>query len=361
MCISVNPAEFNSTVIANYPAIEGSETERILSYMNSAESYGTSRALGIASTGPNAMIFPIYGEVTSVSDCPNPEASRQWLSQQGGVYREIWDDGLPKMRGGGSFGMRGIQTAGNYLVGIASDVENIPETLQALRQATSRPENVPEAPDSVLEMMDSFYRAQGLGVPQFVIAAFALAPGQVEQKNPITLQYTQSEAVADKLIFPALDYHGQGEFEAYVTRDHRLLFATEGLNEAFGPAIRISDSTSRPAEFSDAPTQFPVELKDLRKGGEKRPAAAPNNDYIFDGSELHQSLARVAGKIKDAAIDPSTEDRQKRTNDLRQVGAIITEELGSEGLMQFSNQAATTAQEYAGGSEWSSTLRTDNY
>jgi hypothetical protein len=321
--------------------------------MNSAESRGTSRQLGIGDTGPNAMIFPVYGEVTQISECPDPKGSRDWLMRQGGVYREIWDDGLPKMLGG--FKGRGgaIQTAGNYLVGVASDVENIPETLQQLRAISPLPENVPKAPDHILEMINRFYKTQGLGIPQFVIAAFALAPGQIEKKNPITLHYTQEAELDDKIIFPALDYHGQGDFEPYVTRDHRLLFATQALNETFRPAMRDSAIDHRPQEFELAPVQFPIEIRDVRKGSDRITAnAAPNNDYMFDTCIISESLQVASSRFNTSA------DALSR----REISAIITETLGEHGVIQYSNQPATTVEEYAAqGDQWSSTLDTYNY
>ncbi len=310
------------------------------------------------------MIFPIYGEVSNVADCSDPEASRQWLSGQRGVYRELREDGLPKTRGGGGFkSFIGIQTAGSYLVGIANDAENIPTTLAELRKVTPRPEHVPDAPDKVLEIIDNFYRLQKLGMPQFVIAAFALDPGQTEKKNPITLQYTQAQSLGNALIFPALDYHGQGGgFDRYVDRDHRLLFSTKELNEAFDCAMRGSHTANRPAEFVSAPTQFPIELKDTRKGSADIAISPPNNDYIFDADQLHDRLAGVNARLKEGIVDDSsTIEHDTPYGRSESIGIIMTEELGRNGLMQFSNQAGTTVDAHVRDNKWDSRLYTDNF
>lgn len=299
MCISLGPAEFKGTVIANFPQSTDNEQKRVLSYMNSVLSAGTSPTKEAVDSAPNAMVFPVYGEVTGVLDCDEPVASREWLSKQQGVYYESWEDWSATRSGSGT---PGIEVAGNYLVSVAADIEDIPRALHRLKReaATAFPSHVPEVLDYTLESMNRFYRAQGLGIPQFVLAAFYLPPRYIDRKNPVTITYTQSDSVADKLVFPALDYHGEGEFQEYVKRDHTLLLSTNILNEMLGSVMHAS-TDSVPPEFNQAPRQFPISVRDSRNPRNELEGRAPNNDYMFDMAAIHAKLQGGAGGVRSPA------------------------------------------------------------
>ena len=159
----MRPAEFKGTVIANYAEVNGNPDARILSYMNTAQAEETSGQYGMLNAGPNAMVFPIYGEVTKIAECSDPEASRDWLSTQYGVYREEWKSSAIRFRSksAGGYDFAPVM-AGNYLVKIANGVEGIPGALSELRRSSPLPEHVPGANDAVLDMMDRFYRQQTL-------------------------------------------------------------------------------------------------------------------------------------------------------------------------------------------------------
>jgi hypothetical protein len=342
MCISLNSAEFKSTVIADFPASPLNDQDRMLSYMNTVSTGTTPPTPGTAAA--NAMVFPVYGEVTDILDCPDPKTSREWLTYQQGVYKEFWEDmTYPRANTYMGRAAKSIHVAGNYMVGIATDVEDIPSTLSRLKTMTSLPEHVPEASDHILDSMDRFYRAQGLGIPQFVIAAFALESHHVDEKNPVTVGYTQSSTVAGKAVFPALDYHGHGDFESHVSRDHKLLLSTNQLNDIFRSTM-LATSYITPAEFSAAPAQFPLSIRDMRPGRGTEPAAlAPNNDYILDLDTIHAKLQKAQPAL-DSLESPKTsgltafEQRKAR---------IVARALGNHGLLDHSNQPATTAQEFA--------------
>jgi hypothetical protein len=345
MCISVNPANFSETFIANFPDTGMDENRRVLSYLNTAQRPNTSALVGVADTGPNAMLFAVPGEVTHVADMPDPEASRFWLTHQSGIYQEEWNDGDMIWLGGRGSKTLKISTAGNYLVGIATSVDDIQATLHQLRRVSPHPEHVPDAPDDLLDHVDCHYREQGWA-PQFVIAAFALDAGQVEEKNPITVHYTQSEDLAGQLFFPALDYHGMGAFSDMAARDHHLLMATHALNEAFAPAMQRFGVVERPPEFAPAPVQFPFEIIDTRKDDARYmpDAVAPNKDYLIELPPDDQ-MAKMGQAVRQApAIDPSDFRSQRAYSHHLDQAAV--DRLGTYGLLGRSNQAATTPKAY---------------
>lgn len=339
VCISLGSAEFKGTVIANFPQSTNNEQERALSYMNSVLSAGTPSADGMADSSPNAMVFPVYGEVTGVLDCDDPVASRQWLAKQEGVYYESWEDWSATRA---SSGPQGVEISGNYLVSIAADIEDIPRTLHRLKQGAVFPNHVPEVSDHTLEWMNRFYQAQGLGIPQFVIAAFALPPHHIDRKNPVTITYNQFDSVADKTIFPALDYHGEGEFQTYVKRDHTLLLSTNALSEVLGSVMHAS-TDSVPSEFRNAPRQFPISVLDLRNPKNELGARAPNNDYIFDIAEVHTKLQGAQAEIE-ALPHVDVPESRAYYERRKQIINIMIRHLGRYGVMGHSNQPATTAQ-----------------
>lgn len=343
MCISTNPAEFKGTVLANYPALEDSDRTRVLSYMNTVQSPGTSREYGVADTGPNAMLFPVYGEVRDIADCRDPEASRTWLSGQAGVYQEFWVD--ESTLRGGSAGERRIYVAGNYLVSVADNIRKVPGTLEWLKREVPYPEHVPAVSDYLLESVERFYQVQGLGMPQFVVAAFALPPHCVDQKNPITLTYEQSDNVANSLVFPALDYHGMGRFEDYVKRDHSLLLSTNQLNEMFRSVMTLA-SVDRPTEFNLAPPQFPMSVCDTRSVSGELDSKAPNNDYIFDMATIHAKLEGAQAEIEALGPMDPTDGRAYYAR-REQIARIVAQRLGRYGVMEYSNQPVTTAEKFA--------------
>jgi hypothetical protein len=343
MCISLGPAEFKGTVIANFPGDPNNEQMRVLSYMNTVLSADTSSLHGVANTGPNAMIFPVYGEVTDVLNCDNPGASREWLSNRNGIYVESWEDESATRSGSTDTRAR---VAGNYLVRVANDIEDIPRALSQLKRETPFPDHVPPVSDYVLEAADRFYRSQDLGIPQFVIAAFALPPHHVDHKNPVTVAYAQSESVADRAVFPALDYHGHGDFQEYVKRDHRLLLSTNALNELFRSLMVDKSDTVTPPEFANAPKQFPVAVYDQRNPRNEPNAKAPNNDYIFDVGAIHAKLQDAQLEIQALAdVDTSTFLVNYRRQE--KVARIVLGRLGRYGVMDHSNQPETTAQNFA--------------
>lgn len=347
MCISANPAELNQTVIANFPQQGKDEQHRVLSYMNTVKSIPGGRT-----TDPNAMIFPVYGEVTDLLDCPDPRASRAWLEAQTGVYQEAWYD-QTVVRASTSEPAR-THVLGNYLVGVAGGVEDIPGVLEDMRRGP-KPEHVPTVPDTTLESMDRFYRAQGLGIPQFVIAAFLLPPKHHDDKNPITLTYNQWDAMADKMVFPALDYHGYGAFDKHVKRDHKLLFSSKVLQEALQP-VMIPSHLATPAEFAGAPGEFPMYVGDSRDRRTHDAAQrAPNNDYIFDMQPIHAKLQGVDTELRAIAADhPEVTTSRFMRDGL--ANPVLAQRMGKCGIMQHSNQPSTTAEAFYGPHEDSDTL-----
>lgn len=344
MCISLGPAEFKGTVIADFPQNTDNEQERVLSYMNSVLSAGTLSSHETAHGAPNAMVFPVYGEVTGVLDCNDPVASREWLGRQTGVYYESWED-WSATRGGS--GLQNIEVAGNYLVSIAADIEDIPRAIHRLKRETAAafPSHVPDISDYALDSMDRFYQAQGLGIPQFVLAAFVLPPRYIDRKNPVTITYTQSDSVADKIVFPALDYHGEGEFQEYVKRSHTLLLSTNTLNEILGSVMHAT-TDAVPLEFQNAPRQFPISVLDLRNPRNELEARAPNNDYVFDMATIHAKLQGAQAELE-ALPRLDTSEFQAHYERRKQIIKIMIRHLGRYGVMGHSNQPATTVEGFA--------------
>jgi hypothetical protein len=381
MCISANPAEFSGTIIAHFPA-EEAEYE-LLSYTNTTKSAGNAQNR-TADSGANALIFPVHGSDIELLDCPNPEASRKFLQLQAysGLHREQWNlpdnfdiEGSMRYRTmkGASLG---VQIIGNYLVGVANNVETIPGVLEVLRRTSSRPDHVPEVSDTLLEIMDRYYRAQTTGMPAFVIGAFLLDGSKVEDKHPITTKYAPFDS--DKLVLPALDYHGTDPaLEPFVTRDHTLLIATRGLNSLMQPLTPKKEGNKTPLEFANAPHIFPVNVRDKRV---MRPEAiagflevqehekfgplcdpkftrqqleatmAPNTDYVIDTAKLEADMSEKIDGIT-ARFDEIMDSLapHQRQYSVTQSAAKALETLGRDWVLQNSNQLSGQYSDYISG------------
>lgn len=380
MCISINPAEFSGTSIAYFPEQDG---RAILSYTNTAKNVGHESA-GVADSGPNALIFPVFGTDVEVLDCPDPQASRAFLATAQGLYHDNWES--PKnfdlfrdpLRVGSGGYSGGIKQSGNYLVGVADGVEEIAMVLESLRRHCPRPEHVPHMSDQLANMMDRYYRAQGMGIPQFVVGAFLLDSSQPGLKNPISVCHTPM--FAGKVVLPALDYHGKGDaFEPYARRDHTLAMASPELQEVLAP-IMPEPYGDRPLEFAAAPPVFPVLVRDTRKltpqavdntlDHQNNPefahlfdpklsreqlesGMAPNNDYMFDTAAMAASLAPHIPAIAQAQDqyvaarnpkDPITRALYQKLGACEAIKATV----GQNWAMCHSNQASLTVEAYQG-------------
>lgn len=375
MCISINPAEFSGTTIAYFPERDG---RAVLSYTNTAKSAGHESA-GTADGGPNALIFPVFGTDVEVLDCPDPQASRAFLAAARGLYNERWESpsnfdlfNLDQINRLGGYS-EGIKQSGNYLVGVADGVEEIAVVLESLRRHSPRPEYVPQMSDQLAEMMDRYYRALGMGMPQFVVGAFLLDPSQPGLKNPISVGHTP--LFPGKVILPALDYHGKGDaFEPYARRDHTLALSSPELQEVLAPVMRIPQG-GRPLEFAAAPPVFPVLVRDTRKltreaventlAHQNNPefahlfdpklsrqqlesGMAPNNDYVFDTAAMALELAPHMPAIKQECDDyaRSRSPQDRIVNKKLAASQAIKTVVGQNWAMRHSNQIPVTVEAY---------------
>ena len=361
MCITVEHAELSATSIVHFPA-PGDPSRAVMGYGNNVFT---------PEPAANALIFPVHGENVQVLPCPSPSLSRRYLGEQESVYSERWISPTNRNRLR-SEDSRTLHRAGNYLVSVATGVEDIPAALFDLRNAVPDPGHVPEIDEELLEVMNRYYLTQETGMPAFVIGAFR-QDVSAEHKNPIAVNYAPYYAQDKRIILPALDYHGQ-EFqegspalEPYVIRDHRLLISTLALQQRFAPFLVGEEELWRPEEFSGAPKRFPFGIHDTRTmtpDGAERLAAnpalkppmtverlhagmAPNNDYVIDTNALEEAvetnwLAIVTAHDEEAAsIGPEEpyDGRYALAHALRTV-------LGDLVVMQHSNQPAANVDAY---------------
>ena len=360
MCITTRPTELRSTYIADFPAEQSVEntatsenqpSSRIITYANTVVNPRSG-----APAAPNAMLFAVYGDVQQIIQCEDPEASEQWLKSQEAAYTERWNPApepfmhditrsMGTLKGGGRYQ---ITQSGNYIVGIAKGVDDIPAVLEALHEISPDLQEVPTVTEDTLTHMRDYYKAQGYGEPDIVVAGFAPPSGSKKVMHPITVEYTPFASTAGNVILPALDYHGDGPWPEYVDREHHLLVATHGLMKVFSGLQRSQQEQSLPVEFAAAPLQFPISIVDRRKGDDGSAAKAPNSDYVIHTGAIEEALQRAAWLLQPMAADIAGQEGSKYSayEQPRELGGIVRAYLGNNGLFGYTNQSSGSVDAY---------------